>query len=115
MSDIILVAKMQHLCFTSEFSDLGRRTFMAIAGSDEHGVVLRLTNGEVEALDAVRRGVGVLAGRSLDRESAVTAALELALVRLTEDFELPPADADSVRLGLESIRSTWSRGNACLT
>ena len=88
---------------------------MAIAGSDEQGVVLRLTTGEVEALDAVRRGVGVLADRSLDRESAVTAALELALVRLTEDFELPEADAASVRQGLETMRSSWSRGNACLT
>ena len=88
---------------------------MAIGGSDEQGVVLRLTAGEVEALDAVTRGVGALAGRTVDREAAVNAALELALVRLTEDFELPPADADSVRQGLESMRSTWSRGNVCIT
>jgi hypothetical protein len=84
-------------------------------GSDEQGVVLRLTTGEVEALDAVTRGVGALAGHAVDRESAVNAALELALVRLTEDYELPEADADSVRRGLETMRSTWSRGNACLT
>jgi len=88
---------------------------MTGAGSDEQGVVLRLTTGEVEALDAVRRGVGVLAERTLDRESAVTAALELALVRLSEDFALPQADAERVRLGLEAMRSTWSRGNACMT
>jgi hypothetical protein len=88
---------------------------MVVAGSDEHGVVLRLTSGEVGALDAVRRGVGVLAERGLDRESAVIAALELALVRLSEDFELPEEDADAVRRGLGSMRSTWSRGNACLT
>ena len=88
---------------------------MAIAGSEERGVVLRFTTGEIEALEAVRRGVGVLAERGLDRESAVIAALELALVRLTEDFELPAADADLVRRGLETMRSTWSRGNACLT
>ncbi len=43
------------------------------------------------------------------------AAVELALVRLTEDFELPGADAASVRHELETMRSTWSRGNACLT
>ncbi len=88
---------------------------MAIIGSDEHGVVLRLTTGEVEALEAVTRGVGVLAGRTIDRESAVNAALELALVRLSEDYELPEGDADSVRRGLEGLRSAWSRGNACLT
>ena len=79
------------------------------------GVVLKLTTGEVEALDALRVGVGALADRPVDRESAVTAALELALVRLTEDFELPAGDADSVRHGLETMRSSWSRGNACLT
>jgi hypothetical protein len=88
---------------------------MAIAGSDEQGVVLRLTTGEVDALEAVRRGVGVLAGRTVDREAAVNAALELALVRLTQDFELPPADADFVRKGLDAMRSTWARGNACIT
>ena len=88
---------------------------MAIARSEERGVVLDLSEEEVAALDAVRRGVGVLADRPLDREAAVVAAVELALVRLTEDFELPGADAASVRQGLETMRSTWSRGNACLT
>ncbi len=88
---------------------------MAIAGSDERGVVLELSKEEVAALEAVRRGVAVLADRPLDRESAVIAALELALVRLTEDFELPGADACLGPEGLETMRSTWSRGNACLT
>jgi hypothetical protein len=88
---------------------------VAIAGSDERGVVLELSKEEMAALDAVRRGVGVLADRQLDRESAVIAAVELALVRLTEDFELPDPDAAVVRQGLETVRSTWSRGNACLT
>ena len=78
-------------------------------------VVLRLTGGEVRALDAVRAGVGALAGREVDRESALNAALELALVRLTDDFELPAADAETVRTGLESMRAAWARGNACLT
>ena len=88
---------------------------MAIERSDARGVVLELSTQEVAALDAVRRGVAVLADRPLDRESAVIAAVELALVRLTEDFELPGADAASVRRELETMRSTWSRGNACLT
>ena len=78
-------------------------------------LVLRLTPGEVGALDAVRTGMGVLAGREVDRESALNAALELALVRLTDDFELPADDAETVRAGLESMRETWARGNACLT
>jgi hypothetical protein len=88
---------------------------MVMGGSEEQGVVLRLTTGEVEALEAVRTGVGVLAERDLDRESAVTAALELALVRLSEDFDLPQADAQTVRRGLDAMRSSWSRGNACMT
>jgi hypothetical protein len=83
--------------------------------SDSHEVVLRLTGGELEALDAVRSGVGALAARGLDRESAVIAAVELALVRLVEDFDLPEPDAATVRAGLASLRSAWSRGNACLT
>ena len=87
----------------------------AASGTDGTGIVLELTTGEVEALDAVRVGVGVLAERPVDRESAVTAALELALVRLAEDFDLPAGDADSVRRGLETMRTSWSRGNACLT
>jgi hypothetical protein len=90
-----------------------RRSVMTNVGT-EREVVLQLMAGEVEALDAVRAGVGVIAGRSLDRESAVISALELALVRLSEDFELPEADAGIVRRGLEAMRSTWSRGNACL-
>ena len=51
-----------------------------------------------------------------DRESAVIAAVELALVRLTEDFDLPERDGAAVRQGLDiACESTWSRGNACLT
>ena len=83
--------------------------------SDSHELVLRLTAIELEALDAVRDGVGALAARGLDRESAVIAALELALVRLIEDFDLPEPDAETVRRGLEALRSSWARGNACLT
>ena len=88
---------------------------MANGGSTGTASCWQLTTGEVEALEAVRRGVGALAERPIDRESAVTAALELALVRLGEDFELPAADADAVRGGLDAMRSSWSRGNACLT
>jgi hypothetical protein len=65
---------MQQICFTLEPTS-SKEGVMVVAGSDEHGVVLRLTTGEVGALDAVRRGVGVLAERGLDRESAVIAAL----------------------------------------
>ena len=34
---------------------------------------------------------------------------------LTDDYDLPAADAETVRTGLESMRATWARGNACLT
>jgi hypothetical protein len=72
-------------------------------------VTLRLNGGEVRALDAVRIGVGVLAGREVGRESALNAALELALVRLTDDFELPAGDAETVRMGLDAMRASWAR------
>ena len=54
---------------------------MTIVGT-EHEVVLQLTAEEVEALDAVRAGVGVLAGRSLDRESAVISLYVVARQRV---------------------------------
>jgi hypothetical protein len=87
---------------------------MANDGPAGRDVILKLTEAEVEALDAVKTGVGALAERDLDRESAVIAALELALVRLSEDFDLPAAEGDRVRQGLEAMRSAWARGNACL-
>jgi hypothetical protein len=58
--------------------------------------------------------VAVLAGRTVDREAALVAAVELALVRLAEDFELPDPNGETVRNALETMRSTWARGNACL-
>ena len=69
--------------------------------SDSHELVLRLTAIELEALDAVRDGVGALAARGLDRESAVIAALELALVRLIEDFDLP--EPDGLKVAYEAL------------
>lgn len=78
-------------------------------------ITLELTRGELAALDAVRTGVSALAERDVDRESAVIAALELALVRLTDDYDLPEGAAETVSGGLESLRTAWSRGNACLT
>ena len=83
--------------------------------SDSHELVIRLTPSELEALDAMRDGIGSLAARTLDRESALIAAVELALIRLTEDFDLPEPDAATLRNGLDTLRATWSRGNACLT
>ena len=83
--------------------------------SDSHELVLRLDAGELEALDALRTGVAALAARGLDRESAVIAAVELALVRLVDDFDLPEPAGATVREGLATLRSSWARGNACLT
>jgi hypothetical protein len=102
------------MCFTIETTYAHRRGGQAMSDGSQ-GVVLRLTDEELRALDAVRTGVGVLAGREVDRESALNAALELALVRLTDDFELPTGDAEAVRAGLDSLRARWARGNACLT
>lgn len=78
-------------------------------------VTLRLTVPEAVALEAVVAGVGQLSGRQVDRESAAAAALDVCLTRLLEDFELPdPAVRHQVAAALEGLRSTWSRGNACL-
>jgi hypothetical protein len=37
------------------------------------------------------------------------------VLRLTDDYEPPAGDAETVRTGLEAMRATWARGNACLT
>jgi hypothetical protein len=37
------------------------------------------------------------------------------VLRLTDDYELPAGDAETVRAGLEGMPATWARGNACLT
>jgi hypothetical protein len=52
-----------------------------MSAEEPQEVVLRLTGGELRALDA----------------------------------ELPAGDAETVRTGLEAMRATWARGNACLT
>jgi hypothetical protein len=78
-----------------------------MSAGEPQELVLRLTGGELRALDAVRTGVGGPAGREVDRESALNAALELALMRLTDDYELPAGDAETVRTGLETMPATW--------
>ncbi len=77
-------------------------------------VVLRLTEQEVAALDALTAGVGQLAEHPVDPESAVAAALDLCLTRLLEDFELPDASVrERVSQAQEDMRRHWSRGKAC--
>ncbi|MGZ4146686.1 MAG: hypothetical protein ACXVPL_03180 [Actinomycetota bacterium] len=104
---------MQHICFAASRADDDEDD------DEEEKVtatetVLRLTPDEVGAIDAIRAGVSALAGREVDRESAVIAAVELGLVRLAEDFELPATEDATVRRGLDAMRASWSRGNACL-
>jgi hypothetical protein len=59
-------------------------------------------------------GVGALAGRPVDRDSGMVAALEAGLVRLLEEYDLPQADRAQLEAALQCLRDAWSRGNACL-
>ena len=78
-------------------------------------VQLELTDDEAGALDALAAGIGQLAGRDVEADAAVVAALDFCLTRLIEDYELPDATLRTqVFAAREAMRQSWSRGNACL-
>lgn len=83
--------------------------------ADTDSVALRLSTAEREAVAALAAGVGVLAERDVTPEAALVAATELGLTRLLEDFELPDEDVRArVASARDDLRTSWSRGNACL-
>ena len=76
---------------------------------------LRLTAQEQAGLTALAAGLRAVAESDLSEEDAVVAALELALTRLIEDFEVPdPKAREQVQLARDELRAHWVRGSASL-
>jgi hypothetical protein len=78
-------------------------------------LTLRLTEQERTGLTALAAGLRSVAETDLSEEDAMVAALELALTRLIEDFEVPdPSARDQVRVARDTLRAHWVRGSATL-
>ncbi|MFG1620788.1 hypothetical protein [Kribbella sp. NPDC049227] len=76
---------------------------------------LRLTPQEVAGLAALTVGLRGVTEAELTEEDAAVAALELALTRLIEDFEVPDESARArVQQARDELRAHWVRGGASL-
>ncbi|MFI7065884.1 hypothetical protein ACIBL3_33135 [Kribbella sp. NPDC050124] len=78
-------------------------------------ITLRLTDHERTGLTALAAGLREVAESDLSEEDAMVAALELALTRLIEDFEVPdPKAREQVQAARDELRAHWVRGSATL-
>ncbi len=78
-------------------------------------ITLRLTGHERAGLTALTAGLREVAESELSEEDALVAALELALTRLIEDFEVPdPKAREQVQAARDELRAHWVRGSASL-
>ena len=76
---------------------------------------LRLTVQEQAGLTALTAGLRSVAESDLSEEDAVVAAIEFALTRLIEDFEVPdPTAREQVHSARDDVRRNWVRGSAAL-
>jgi hypothetical protein len=94
---------------------------MTVPTSEEAGVVtrtefrVRFTDQERIGLTALAAGLRGVAETDLTEEDALVAALELALTRLIEDFEVPdPTAREEVQRARDDLRAHWVRGSATL-
>jgi hypothetical protein len=78
-------------------------------------LTVRLTDHERAGLTALAAGLREVAESDLSEEDALVAALELALTRLIEDFEVPdPKAREQVQFARDELRAHWVRGSATL-
>jgi len=78
-------------------------------------ITLGLTEHERLGLTALAAGLRSVAETELSEEDAMVAALELALTRLIEDFEVPDVAArKQVQAARDELRAHWIRGSATL-
>jgi hypothetical protein len=78
-------------------------------------IQVRFTDQERDGLTALAAGLRGVAESDLTEEDALVAALELALTRLIDDFEVPdPAARDQVQRARDNLRANWIRGAATL-
>jgi hypothetical protein len=80
-----------------------------------NAVTLRLTAAERAALTALAAGIGSVNSSAVTEEAAVVGAIELALTRLVDDFEIPdPAIRTQVEETRTTLRATWTRSASSL-
>jgi hypothetical protein len=74
---------------------------------------LQLTPQELAGLAALTAGVSGVNESEVSQEDAVVAAIEFALTRLIDDYEVPdPAAREQVRIARDQLRAGWVRGNS---
>jgi hypothetical protein len=82
---------------------------------DTTEMLVRFSEQERAGLMALAAGLRGVAESKLSEEDALVAALEHALTRLIDDFEVPdPAARDEVRRARDNLRAHWIRGSATL-
>ena len=78
-------------------------------------ISLRFTPQEQAGLTALAAGLRAVVESDLTEEDAVVAAMEFALTRLIDDFEVPdPTARKQVQQARDELRAHWIRGNASL-
>jgi hypothetical protein len=94
---------------------------MTVSTTEEAGVETRtelrvlFTDQERAGLTALAAGLRGVAETDLTEEDALVAALEHALTRLIDDFEVPdPAAREQVLRARDNLRAHWTRGSATL-
>jgi hypothetical protein len=76
---------------------------------------LQLTPQELAGIAALTAGVSGVNESEVSQEDAVVAAIEFALTRLIDDYEVPdPSARDQVRSARDQLRAAWVRGNSSL-
>lgn len=77
--------------------------------------LLRLTPQELAGVVALTAGVAGVNETEVSQEDAVVAAIELALTRLIDDYEVPDAAARTqVKVARDELRAGWIRGSSSL-
>ena len=85
------------------------------AGKDRTEFRIQFTAQERTGLTALAAGLRGVAESDLSEEDALVAALELALTRLIDDFEVPdPTAREEVQRARDDLRAHWIRGAATL-
>ncbi|WP_329003131.1 hypothetical protein OHA18_07800 [Kribbella sp. NBC_00709] len=74
---------------------------------------VRFTDQELAGLAALAAGLRGVAEADLSEEDALVAAVEMALTRLIDDFEVPdPTTREQVQVARDDLRAHWIRGSA---
>jgi hypothetical protein len=78
-------------------------------------VRLSLTEHELVALTTMTAGMASVNESQITEEAAIVGAIDLALTRLLEDFEVPdPEIRARLAPARDEMRRHWTRGNAGL-